>query len=147
MKPDQNRPSSKRLLSIDTLRGLDMLMISGAGSFIYLLHGKTGWPWVEALALQFEHPAWHGFTFYDFIFPLFLFIAGLSIPFSLNKGLEQGLSKSALYRKAFKRMLILIALGVLDKNAPVPFWIGPKYVLLVYCNELDLQDLLRPFCT
>lgn len=121
MKSGQRHLPSKRLLSIDTLRGFDMLMISGAGSFIYLLHGKTGWSWVDALALQFEHPAWDGFTFYDFIFPLFLFIAGVSIPFSINKGLEQGLSKSQLYWKAFKRMLILIALGILDKNAPVPF--------------------------
>src|SRR3990170_9137704 len=130
MNHDQRALPSKRLLSIDTLRGFDMLMISGAGSFIYLLHGKTGWPWVDALALQFEHPAWNGFTFYDFIFPLFLFIAGMSIPFSTNKGLEQGLSKSELYWKAFKRMLILIALGILDKNAPVPFldWSQIRFV-------------------
>jgi predicted acyltransferase len=122
MKSDQNPLPTKRLLSIDTLRGFDMLMISGAGSFISLLHGKTGWPWVDALALQFEHPPWNGFTFYDFIFPLFLFIAGLSIPFSISKGLDQGLSKSQIYWKAFKRMLILIILGILDKNAPVPFF-------------------------
>ena len=122
MKTDQPHLPSKRLLSIDTLRGFDMLMISGAGSFIYLLHGKTGWLWVDALALQFEHPAWNGFTFYDLIFPLFLFIAGVSIPFSAAKGLEQGLTKSQLYSKAFKRMLILIALGILDKNAPTPFF-------------------------
>ena len=99
-----------------------MLMISGAGSFIYLLHGKTGWPWVDALALQFEHPAWNGFTFYDFIFPLFLFLAGMSLPFSVDKGLDQGWSKSRIYRKAFRRMLILIALGILDKNAPTPYF-------------------------
>ena len=120
MKSDQT--PAKRLLSIDTLRGFDMLMISGAGSFIYLLHGKTDLAWVDALALQFEHPAWNGFTFYDFIFPLFLFIAGVSIPFSVNKGLENGLSKSQIYRKAFIRMLILIGLGILDKNAPTPFF-------------------------
>ena len=127
---DEVRPVSRRLLSIDTLRGFDMLMIAGAGAFISLLHGKTGWGWVDAIALQFEHPAWNGFTFYDFIFPLFLFIAGLSLPFSLNKGLETGLTKSDLYRKAFKRMLILIALGILYKNAPIPFleWSEIRFV-------------------
>lgn len=119
---DTVRPASRRLLSIDTLRGFDMLMIAGAGAFISLLHGKTGWAWVDAVALQFEHPAWNGFTFYDFIFPLFLFIAGLSLPFSLNKGLELGMNKSELYRKAFKRMLVLMALGILYKNAPIPFF-------------------------
>jgi predicted acyltransferase len=114
-------PPSKRLLSIDTLRGFDMLMISGAGAFISLLYGKTNWAWVDGLALQFEHPKWNGFTFYDFIMPLFLFIAGMSLPFSLNKGLQLGLTKSDLYRKAFKRMLILMCLSILDKNAPIPF--------------------------
>ena len=124
------RPPSKRLLSIDTLRGFDMLMIAGAGAFISQLDGKTGWGWVDGVAMQFEHPPWNGFTFYDFIFPLFLFIAGLSLPFSLNKGLELGMSKSELYRKAFKRMLILMALGILYKNAPIPFfdWTKIRFV-------------------
>jgi len=122
MQTPETQFPSKRILSIDTLRGFDMLMISGAGSFIYLLHGKTGLPWVDALAMQFEHPAWNGFTFYDFIFPLFLFLAGMSLPFSVNKSLEQGHTKSQIYWKAFKRMLILIALGILDKNAPTPYF-------------------------
>src|SRR4051794_37133399 len=108
--PEESPAQSKRILSIDTLRGFDMLMISGAGSFIYLLHGKTSQTWVDALALQFEHPAWDGFTFYDFIFPLFLFLAGMSLPFSVNKSLDQGLSKSQIYWRAFRRMLILILL-------------------------------------
>src|SRR5688500_16938772 len=96
---EEVRPPAKRLLSIDTLRGFDMLMIAGLGTFISLLNGKTGWGWVDGLAMQFNHPAWNGFTFYDFIFPLFLFIAGLSIPFSLSKGIQMGLSKSELYKK------------------------------------------------
>lgn len=112
----------KRLLSIDSLRGFDMLLISGGGTFLVLLENKTGWAWVDWIARQMEHPAWHGFTFYDFIFPLFLFIAGVSLPFSLNKGLALGLSKANLYRKAFRRMLILMALGILYKNAPVPLF-------------------------
>ncbi|HEU5146924.1 MAG TPA: DUF5009 domain-containing protein [Chryseosolibacter sp.] len=121
---------SKRLLSIDTLRGFDMLMIAGAGAFISELHGITGLGWVDGLALQFEHPPWNGFTFYDFIMPLFLFIAGLSLPFSLNKGISLGMSKGDLYRKAFKRMLILIGCGILYKNAPIPFldWSQIRFV-------------------
>ena len=117
-----NVPSSRRLASIDALRGFDMLMISGAGSFFVLLGGKTGLPWVDALAAQFEHPDWNGFTFYDFIFPLFLFIAGVSLAFSLNSTRHKQLSKKDLYKKAARRMLILIAIGILYKNAPVPFF-------------------------
>jgi len=113
---------SKRLVSIDALRGFDMLLICGVDAFFHQLNGKTGWAWVDTIAKQFEHPQWFGLTLYDFIFPVFLFIAGVSIPFSLSKALDRGVSKSELYKKAFVRMLILIALGMLDKNAPFPFF-------------------------
>ncbi|TLU98716.1 acyltransferase family protein [Dyadobacter luticola] len=117
----QNRQavSSTRLASIDALRGFDMLMISGGGAFIFLLGGKTGIPLIDWIAAQFEHPPWHGFTFFDFIFPLFLFLAGTSMTFSINAGLAKGISQAELRGKIFKRMLILIALGILDKNAPI----------------------------
>ncbi|MBL7697376.1 MAG: DUF5009 domain-containing protein [Chitinophagaceae bacterium] len=108
-----------RLLSIDALRGFDMLLITGGGEAIVRLKGETGLTWVDWLANQLEHPAWHGFTFYDFIFPLFLFTAGLSLSFSLQSGLKKGLDKKALYRKAFIRTLLLIVLGIIDKNIPL----------------------------
>lgn len=114
--------TTQRLTSIDALRGFDMLMIAGAGSFFALLGGKTGLPWVDTLAAQFGHPAWNGFTFYDFIFPLFLFISGVSLSFSLSSGRQKDISKTDLYKKAGKRMLILIGLGILYKNAPLPFF-------------------------
>ena len=122
MSSDPAPDQKVRLVSIDALRGFDMLMIAGAGAVIHQLDGKTGWPWVDAVAKQFSHPAWFGFTFYDCIFPLFLFLAGVSIPFSLSKAVAQGTPKTTLYRKAFVRLLILIALGFLDKNAPIPFF-------------------------
>jgi len=112
----------QRLLSIDALRGFDMLLISGGGTFLVLLENNTGLASIDWIANQLKHPAWNGFTFYDFIFPLFLFIAGVSMAFSLNKGIEMGLSKAELYRKAFWRMLILVILGILDKNQPVTFF-------------------------
>ncbi len=110
---------NRRLASIDALRGFDMLMISGGGTFIFLMKGKTDIPFIDALASQFEHPEWNGFTFYDFIFPLFLFLAGTSLSFSLTGGLSKNISKGKLLRKVFNRMLILIVLGILDKNAPI----------------------------
>ncbi|MCB0686320.1 MAG: DUF5009 domain-containing protein, partial [Saprospiraceae bacterium] len=113
---------SKRLLSIDALRGFDMLLISGGGAFISLLHGKTGWGWVDAVAEQFEHPAWNGFTFYDFIFPLFLFIAGVSLTFSVSSAKDKGFTNQQIYRKVFVRMCILIVIGIIYKNAPVPLF-------------------------
>ncbi len=110
---------SKRLLSIDALRGFDMFFISGGAAFLYYLQGKTGLAWVDILATQVEHPEWNGFTFFDFIMPLFLFISGVSLTFSLSRNIEKGVAKPALYKKAFKRMIILILLGLIYKNAPV----------------------------
>lgn len=111
-----------RLLSIDALRGFDMLLISGGGTFLVLLKGKTGLGFIDVIANQLQHVPWHGFAFYDFIMPLFLFISGVSISFSLTKGQSMGLSKSALYKKVFIRMLILIGLGMVYKNSPIPFF-------------------------
>lgn len=113
---------SERLLSLDTLRGFDMFFISGGGTFLVLLKGKTEMPWVDTIADQLEHVPWHGFVFYDFIFPLFLFISGVSLSFSLNKGLAAGITKPRLYKKVFVRMLVLIALGILYKNSPLPLF-------------------------
>lgn len=111
-----------RILSIDALRGFDMLFISGGGTFLALLEGKTGSAFVDEIARQLEHPEWNGFTFYDFIFPLFLFISGISLSFSLTGGISKGIPKTQLYKKVFYRMLILICLGILYKNAPIPFF-------------------------
>jgi len=113
---------SERLLSLDTLRGFDMFFISGGGAFLVHLKGKTGMSWVDSIGNQLEHVPWNGFVFYDFIFPLFLFIAGVSLSFSLSKGISVGLSKGKLYKKVFVRMLVLIGLGILYKNSPFPFF-------------------------
>lgn len=109
----------KRLLSVDALRGFDMLLISGGGAALIHLKGTTGLPWVDWISDQLHHPAWNGFTFYDFIFPLFLFTAGIALSYSLTSGLSRGMNKKALYKKAFRRMIVLVILGILDKNIPL----------------------------
>ena len=110
----------KRLYSLDALRGFDMLMISGGGFFLFLLQGKTDIAWLNLMARQMEHPTWSGtITFFDFIFPLFLFISGISLSLSINSQLSKGVSKLNIYKKAFKRMLVLMLLGLLYKNSPL----------------------------
>src|SRR5690606_34361650 len=110
-----------RLLSRDAPRGFDRLVISGGAPFLVRLAGKTGLGYVEPISRKLVHPRSPGCTFYDFIFPLFLFIAGISLSFSLSSGIRKNIPKTALYRKVFVRMLILICLGILYKNAPIPF--------------------------
>jgi predicted acyltransferase len=114
---------SVRLLSIDALRGFDMLFISGAGAFLALMGGKTGWAWVDCIARNMEHATWDAhITFFDLIFPIFLFLAGASLTFSLNKELARGRKKSDLYLKAFWRMLIFIGIDIVYKNPGYSFF-------------------------
>ncbi len=70
-----------RLLSLDALRGFDMFFIMGGAPLIVSVCAALGAPGC-AFARQFRHVEWAGFAFYDLIFPLFLFIAGVSFPFS-----------------------------------------------------------------
>lgn len=113
---------SKRLASVDALRGFDMLLIAGGGSFVLHLLQASGWAWADSVLIQMHHATWDGFTFWDFIMPLFLFISGVSLAFSLNKAIGMGMTKPEIYRKVVKRSLILIVLGIVYKNAPLNIW-------------------------
>ena len=113
---------SSRLFSVDAIRGIDMFFIAGGSVIFVSLKGKTGYQWVDTLIAQFQHSEWHGFTFWDLILPLFLFIAGVSMSFSLKKGMSNKLSKQSLYKKVAVRMVILIILGIIYKNKPISFF-------------------------
>ena len=107
-KPIKNN----RLLSLDALRGFDMFFIIGWGEIWVALATLTGLPFFKWWASQMQHVEWHGFTFWDLIFPLFLFIAGISFPFSLAKSYQNGVSAGQLHLRIFRRALLLILLGM-----------------------------------
>lgn len=113
---NENKPSSKRLYSLDALRGFDMFWIMGGESIFVGLATLTGWPVFNWWAGQLEHVQWHGFHFYDMIFPLFLFIAGISFPFSMAKRKAMNVSRKAIYKHVIFRGLILVLLGILYNN-------------------------------
>jgi predicted acyltransferase len=100
-----------RLLSLDTLRGFDMFWIIGGDVFFQTLAKVTGWGWTRQWATQLEHAEWQGFHFYDLIFPLFMFISGVAIPFSLLAKAEEGAEKKRLYLRLLRRALLLVVLG------------------------------------
>jgi len=104
--------SQGRLLSLDALRGFDMLWIIGGGGLIAALAEYSGAGWLQALAVQMEHVKWEGFRFYDLIFPLFMFISGVAIPFSVRSARSKGFSPGRQIMKVFRRMIILILLGL-----------------------------------
>src|SRR5690606_37240869 len=112
MKP----PITQRLYSLDALRGFDMFWIIGAEGIFHQLSNVTQSPVWDSLSNQFDHPAWHGFTFYDLIFHLFLFLAGVATPYSIGKQIEQGASRQSLLLKVIKRGPILVLLGIVHNN-------------------------------
>ena len=120
--------TKERLLSLDTLRGFDMAMLVGIGGIIITLAELTGWGWMEALATQQHHVQWEGFRMYDLIFPLFMFISGVAIPYAINSKLEKGVTKSVLFKKIFVRLIALILLGILYNGALSRGFTNLRYV-------------------
>ena len=66
------------------------------------------------MSSQLEHVEWEGFRFYDLIFPLFLFMVGAVIPFSVASIRRRGSSARAVYLRIVRRVLLLFALGLLS---------------------------------
>ena len=103
-----------RLYSLDTLRGFDMFWIIGGEALIIAFAKASGWDWLDKLATQMHHVEWNGFHFYDLIFPLFMFISGVAIPFALTSKLKKGVNCSLMLTVAISssgRKLLLASLA------------------------------------
>src|SRR5262245_49946270 len=102
-----------RLESIDALRGFDMFWIIGGDVALKAWAHWAGWPPPTLVEQQLEHAAWDGFRFYDLIFPLFLFLVGVVIPFSHARQRERGATPADMHRRILRRTVLLFALGLL----------------------------------
>ena len=74
----QTVASGERLMSLDALRGFDMMWIVGADALGHALAHVDAGPVVKTIATQLDHVPWAGFRFYDLIFPLFVFMIGVA---------------------------------------------------------------------
>ena len=106
---------STRLVSLDTMRGFTMFWIVGGGALIESL-GKFGHSGVtDFLINQVDHSPWEGLRFYDCIWPSFMLMVGVSIPYAYAKR-SQTQSYSRMLWHAIKRFLILFLLGSLRES-------------------------------
>jgi predicted acyltransferase len=107
-------PAPGRLLSLDALRGFDMFWIVGAEELVRglqkITQGNGGL--LGLIAEQLHHKAWEGFHFEDLIFPLFVFIAGVSLVFSLGKALQKE-DRGTVALRVLRRGALLYFLGIL----------------------------------
>ena len=106
--PDKGR---ERLMSLDALRGFDMFWIMGGDLILRSLPSIHDSSVTRFLAAQMDHCDWAGFHFYDLIFPLFVFISGVSIAFSIP-GIIERKGKAAAVRRIVLRGILLFLLGI-----------------------------------
>ncbi|MEO6786175.1 MAG: DUF5009 domain-containing protein [Chthoniobacteraceae bacterium] len=118
-------PAPGRVRSLDALRGFDMFWILGAGTLVNALDKMTAGVRPDAtgddlpfiaralrfLSTQFQHVQWEGVRFYDLIFPLFLFIVGVSLVFSLDRALARD-GRAKTVGRIVRRSVLLYLLGV-----------------------------------
>ena len=104
--------SKDRILSVDALRGFDMIWIIGVKKVFKGLDDACNTPLTNWLFAQLDHAEWYGFTFYDIIMPLFLFLVGISMVYSTRKRLGAEPSKLALWKHIAVRFVLLWILGM-----------------------------------
>jgi predicted acyltransferase len=102
---------AQRLMSLDALRGFDMFWIMGGDLILRSLPKIHDSAFTRALASQMEHCPWAGFHFYDLIFPLFVFLAGVAIVYSVPKLIEREGCAAAIKRIVI-RSAVLFLLGI-----------------------------------
>jgi predicted acyltransferase len=128
-------PGADRLMSLDALRGFDMFWILGADSFVYALHETSRTGLTQFLFTQLDHADWAGFHFYDLIFPLFVFMMGVSTVFSLTKIIERE-GRAAAVKRVLKRGVLLFIVALIYSGGFTNPW--PDMRLMGVLNRIAL---------
>jgi predicted acyltransferase len=110
---EQRDLGNGRVLSIDALRGFDMFWIIGGGTLLESLVEVWDNPLTRGLHTQLSHVEWQGFHFEDLIFPLFVFVVGAVLPYSISRRLEQGHHRSRILVRVMQRTAGLLLLGLI----------------------------------
>ena len=106
-------PVSGRLASLDILRGFDLFLLVFFQPVFVALGQRLNFPWLNDILYQFDHESWIGFRFWDLVMPLFLFMTGASMPFSLSKYIGTSGSYRPVYRRILKRVFLLFVFGMI----------------------------------
>ena len=113
MENQQRDSNSARVLSIDALRGFDMFWIIGGGAIFESLSEIWKHPIAETINVQLSHVEWEGFHFEDLIFPLFIFVMGAVLPFSISRRVERGQDVVRVHLHVIRRTALLLLLGLI----------------------------------
>jgi predicted acyltransferase len=132
---------AQRLVAVDALRGFTIVWILGGDGVARALRDMSAGKgeFLEAaggfIGAQFEHVAWEGFRFYDFIFPLLIFVTGISIVLSLTR-LKEREGNAMAHLRVLRRAALLVALGILYYGGMTHLW--PDIRLLGVLQRIGL---------
>lgn len=106
------KPSYQRLESLDVLRGFDLFCLVALEGVLHPLGRAIDAPWYNDFLWCFSHVQWDGFSSWDLVMPLFMFMAGVSMPFALSRYKVMP-DKWAVYRRIVKRVALLWIFGMM----------------------------------
>lgn len=112
---------TKRLESLDVLRGFDMVFLVVLEPFAHKVGRVEGSFWREWIFILFNHKSWEGFSMWDLVMPLFMFITGVTIPFSFEKYRNKDITILPFYWRLFRRFLLLWLLGMVCQGNLLSF--------------------------
>jgi predicted acyltransferase len=133
---------ANRLTSLDALRGFNMFWIIGAERIADALH-RLSFPGAHLMATQLNHANWGGFTFYDLIYPMFIFVVGVSTTLAIERRRERGENNLKILRHILIRTGLLFLLGIYMSNSGLNLygwlhnirWMGVlQRIALCYCG-------------
>ncbi len=122
---------SQRLESLDILRGFDLFCLVGLEALVHALGKAINASWFAPVTDAFTHADWIGFSPWDLVMPLFMFMAGVTIPFTRTSGSG---SKGRMWLKIIKRVALLWIFGMMCQGNLLS--LNPDR-LYVYSNTLQ----------
>jgi len=124
---------TRRIVSVDALRGFSIFWIIGGDGAVLALDrmlkdkGPTSSAIGNFLRTQMSHVPWEGLSFYDFVFPLFLFVTGVSIVLALPRLVESE-GKAKAHLRVLRRALVLYGLGLIFYGGISQHWSDVRFV-------------------
>ncbi|MDE5553867.1 MAG: DUF5009 domain-containing protein [Muribaculaceae bacterium] len=128
-----HKPENSRLASLDILRGFDMFLLVFFQPVLVSIGEAANVSWLNDILYQFDHQVWAGFRFWDIIMPLFMFMCGVSMPFSFEKYKNEN-NRWPIYRRIFKRVIVLWIIGMVVQGNLLAL---DSHALRLYSNTLQ----------
>ncbi len=115
MVSSETLPPVKRLISLDAFRGWTMFWIVGGGSIMTGLAALGHNFAIDTLVYHLDHTPWQGLRYFDLIWPSFMLMVGMSLPFSYAKQIQSKTHKQIILR-VLKRVVVLFLLGSIRQS-------------------------------